>query len=558
LDNSDSTQAQASFTRIAQLICLLIIGLRLITLPFPDLIDSTEGRYAAAALGMIEHADYLTPWINMGSGPEPYLGKPPMHFWLTAICFKIFGISALSARLPSFFATILCAALIYWFARRLWGQLTALLSVLIYLSSGLTFFLAGAALLDTTLMLFITCALVLFGGFYHAGFASRPRLTASLIGAALSGAFLTKGPVAIVIFLATVLPWALLLRKEVLSKKFPLIYTIGVFIALTTPWYLACESSHPGFLWYFIVKENLLRVVSENYGDRYGSGHPQFFGTSFLHALLCFLPWTVTLIYLAAQKLRSLEFNFLKGIRPTELKKADPMLLFLAAWSLSMPAFLCLTSQYTANYLAPIMPGLAMLLAHLLSVRPDTWQEPTHNRYRKIVTASALVVLLILPLVGIGFKAPWWTVVISWSAIAVFYLFLRSRHIATNAENYCIASAYLALLYLVIILSFATHISSRRSTNEILSLVRNQPTLPLGRPLRIGFIGQLPFSTSVYGAIKEPRIEVSEVALTECCGLNKDFFIASPRLLKENSTLLKELVEVGRTRKWILFARTAK
>ena len=205
MDNSNTCHTQASFTRLAQLACLFLIGVRLVSLPFPDLIDSTEGRYAAAALEMIERSDYLTPWINMGNGSEPYLGKPPMHFWLTAACFKIFGISAFSARLPSFFATLICAAIIYWFTRRLWGLQTALLSVLFYLSSGLTFFLAGAALLDTTLMLFITCALVLFGGFYHAGFSCRPRLTAVLIGAALSGAFLTKGPVAIVIFLATVL-----------------------------------------------------------------------------------------------------------------------------------------------------------------------------------------------------------------------------------------------------------------------------------------------------------------------------------------------------------------
>jgi 4-amino-4-deoxy-L-arabinose transferase-like glycosyltransferase len=555
LPDHNSTSAPHSFIRLSILVSLLILGVRLITLPFPDLIDSTEGRYAAAALGMIEHADYLTPWINMGNGPEPYLGKPPMHFWLTAACFKLFGVSTFSARLPSFIATLFCTAFIFWFARHSWGLRSALLSILLYLSSGLTFFLAGAALLDTTLMMFITSALVLFAGFYHAGLNSWPRLCATLIGAALSGAFLTKGPVAIVIFLSAVLPWAFLFRKQVLEKRFPLIYSIGAFILLTSPWYLACESSHPGFLWYFIVKENLLRVVSENYGDRYGSGHPQFFATSFLQGALCFLPWTGVLLYLAWRKIRTEDFSIRKSLLLSELKQHDPMLMFVASWSLSMPVFLCFTTQYTANYLAPIMPGLALLLAAILGKRPSTWSATTPNRFLTFGHLIAFVVLIVLPLVGFALRAPWWTVVLSWSVIGTFYALLRSRNLASRAESYSIVSAYLALLYLVIILSFSTHISSRRSTNEILSNARNQAGLDMSRTMKIGFIGQLPFSTSVYGAIGTPRIEVSEVPISACCAQEHDFYIASARVVNDNITLQQILIEVGRTPKWRLLAR---
>jgi 4-amino-4-deoxy-L-arabinose transferase-like glycosyltransferase len=544
--------------RFGVLTCLLLLVVRLLTLPFPDLVDSTEGRYAAAALTMIERGEYLTPWIDMGGGPEPYLGKPPMHFWLTIGCFKVFGVSALSARLPSFFATMICAGALFWFAHRLWGARTAVLSTLFYLSSGLTFFLAGVALLDTTLMLFVTAAIVLFGGFYLCGLNIRPRLTAVLVGLMLGAAFLTKGPVSIAIFLAAVLPWALIHHEEVLRKKFPLVVCLTAFIACTAPWYIACELRHPGFLYYFIVQENYLRIVAENYGDRYGTGHPQIFGTSILHAFLCFMPWSIALLTIGVRKWRSPAFSIREALRPVAFRQLDPLLLYAATWSLSMPLFLLLTSQYTANYLAPIMPGMALLLGGLIGNDQRTSEPFVPGRFLKTFFVASGVVFAILPIIGAFFQAPWWIIPVSWSGLVGLVLVARLGNLNSRGHLLFRVTGGLALLYCVVILSFSAHISARRSTGEVIALLRSQSNLPVNREIRVGFVGQLPFSSAVYGAIKAPRVQISEVSEIGCCGDSYDFYISSIRAIREGRTVPSTVSEVGRTKKWVLFFATQK
>ncbi len=536
--------------RFGLLTCLLLLVVRLLTLPFPDLVDSTEGRYAAAALTMIERGEYLTPWIDMGSGPEPYLGKPPMHFWLTVGCFKAFGVSAMSARLPSFFATFLCAASLFWLAQRVWGARTAVLSTLFFLSSGLTFFLAGVALLDTTLMLFVSTAILLFGGFYLSELNQRPRLTAALVGALLSAGFLTKGPVSIAIFLAAVIPWAFVHRKEVLRKRFPLVVCLIAFIALTAPWYIACELRHPGFLYYFIVKENLLRVVSENYGDRYGSGHPQVFGASIIYAFLCFMPWSIGLVAVGIKRWKG---SLREALHPSAIQKIDPFLLFAATWSVSMPLFLLLTSQYTANYLAPVMPGMALLLGGFIGKNEVTWESAVPSSRLTLSLIAAGAVLAILPVVGYLFKAPWWIIPLSWLALACLTLVVRASRNDSRGYLLCRIAAGLAVLYSVVIISFSAHVSARRSTGEVIALLRNQSNLPVNRDVTVGFVGQLPFSSAVYGGMKAPRIQVSEVSEIGCCGNTYDFYISSTRSIREGRAVPGHVREVGRTQKWALF-----
>ncbi len=63
---------------------------------FP-LMDPTESRYAEIARQMFVLGDWITPWIAPG---EPFWGKPPFSFWMTAGSFQLFGVSDFAARLP--------------------------------------------------------------------------------------------------------------------------------------------------------------------------------------------------------------------------------------------------------------------------------------------------------------------------------------------------------------------------------------------------------------------------------------------------------------------------
>jgi hypothetical protein len=47
---------------------------------------------------MVETGNWVTPLEDYG---VPFWAKPPLSTWLTAICFKLFGVSEFTARLSS-------------------------------------------------------------------------------------------------------------------------------------------------------------------------------------------------------------------------------------------------------------------------------------------------------------------------------------------------------------------------------------------------------------------------------------------------------------------------
>ncbi len=81
-------------------------------------------------------------WAPLMHGPAPYVLKPPLVFWLTALGMKAFGASSATASLwPRVFAgvSVLLTALL---ARRLAGRTAAFFAALFLLADGI--FLAGA------------------------------------------------------------------------------------------------------------------------------------------------------------------------------------------------------------------------------------------------------------------------------------------------------------------------------------------------------------------------------------------------------------------------------
>ncbi|MCX5788354.1 MAG: glycosyltransferase family 39 protein [Elusimicrobia bacterium] len=74
-----------------------------------------EGRYAEIPREMVASGDYVTPRLN----GVVYFEKPPLVYWTTAVCLKLFGPSEWSMRAtPALFA-LAGVLLTYGAARRL-------------------------------------------------------------------------------------------------------------------------------------------------------------------------------------------------------------------------------------------------------------------------------------------------------------------------------------------------------------------------------------------------------------------------------------------------------
>jgi len=142
----------------------------------------------------------------------------------------------------------------------------------------------------------------------------------------------------------------------------------------------------PNFLEYFFLNENVKRFVTQEYGDRYGSGHQTFMGMALVWFLVASLPWLPLAI--------GLKF-FTRG---KILCKADftgnPALALSLLGILCMTGFWCLTSRALLPYLLPSAPLVAMWCA----MKFGEWKILETERFAlglKITAALSCAVILI-------------------------------------------------------------------------------------------------------------------------------------------------------------------
>ena len=161
---------------------------------FP-LVDRDEPRFAESAREMIERGDYLVPHFN----GEPRYDKPPLMNWCQALAYRAFGENDFAARFPSALAAALVAALVFAWARGVYGSKAALGAAAVFLTSLQTLYLARAAVADMALVFFMTAAAWAAWALLRNPAGPQRRRIFAGYSLALAGAFLAKGPVALVI-----------------------------------------------------------------------------------------------------------------------------------------------------------------------------------------------------------------------------------------------------------------------------------------------------------------------------------------------------------------------
>jgi len=337
---------------------LIGIGLlRVATLGVVPLLDRSEARYAEIGRVMVVTGSWLTPQLEAGT---PFWGKPPLHFWATALSLRAFGSSELAARLPSLLGALAVLLVTQRVARRLREGLVPLLACLVLASSALFYTLAAQVSIDLTLAACTTAAL---GTFLLAQLEPDAKAARRLHGLgflALGVGLLAKGPVVVALWVGTLALASVLTRDWRWLRGVPWPSGIAIAAAVSVPWYLAAERRTPGFLDYFLVHENFLRFLVSDYGDRYGHAHTLPYGTIWGFALLALLPWSPVMLALAWRSWRA---GALARLRE------DPARAFLLAWSLAPLAFFTPSRSVVVTYVLPALSPIAILLADALVSR---------------------------------------------------------------------------------------------------------------------------------------------------------------------------------------------
>lgn len=305
------------------------------------LIEPDEGRYAAVARAMAESGDYLVPRLN----GLPHLDKPVLFYAAGAVSIGALGPSALAARLPALVFTWATVALTVAFAASLFGRSSSWVAGLVCATAPLTIAMARIAIFDSALTFFVVLSLVAF----YRGVEATPepglwppaRRWVLLAWAAIGCGILTKGPVALVVPLLVVIPYALW-RGRARRVLHPAGWLVAALLVL--PWALAVERRVPGFTRYALLTETWQRLTTENLHR----GGPIWYFLPYL--LVGCLPWIV-LVLAAATGRRS------------GRAEERPALAFLVLWVLVPLLFFSVTHSKRPQYVLPLVPALAVLTA---------------------------------------------------------------------------------------------------------------------------------------------------------------------------------------------------
>lgn len=199
------------------------------------------------------------------------------------------------------------------------------------------------------------------------------------VGAGLG--ILTKGPLALVVVGGIVTLWILLSYKKRISSlsKFPWISGTILMLVIAIPWYIVAEIKTPGFLYYFIIGENLGRFLDVGWhGDKYGYVHKNPHGATWVMWIVASLPWGLSAIALGFKNMTD-KISRLTLLQ--ELKKEN--ISFYVVWMLFLMLFFTFAGNVIWTYVLPSLPGFAIVLAIFLN-RDDGKYLSGYGKFIKI------------------------------------------------------------------------------------------------------------------------------------------------------------------------------
>ena len=371
------------FDQSCLLLLVLCCALFFSRLGVPGLTDPDEGRYAEIAREMLVTADYLTPHLNL----LPYLEKPPLVYWLTAVSLKVGGHNEWAARAIPALSAIGGVLAVFWLAAHLWGAEIAFWAGLVTATSSGYFLLARLLTLDMSLTCFLTWGIVL------AYLAVRNQKRRYLWWAylALGLAVLTKGPVGVVLPALIFLVWFAVQSQW---RGLRQLWHPGgalLLVALVLPWYILVGWRNPEFWNYFFWHENLQRFLA----PQVHAGQPLYFYGGVL--ALGFLPWIFVLPWAWQAALPA---------SPPLAARLDR--LFLGIWFAVIFGFFSLARAKLFPYLLPALPPLTLLVARALAgAAAEHFQSAAWRWTLGVWLSLALLGLLALAAVAIFFPVPW-------------------------------------------------------------------------------------------------------------------------------------------------------
>jgi 4-amino-4-deoxy-L-arabinose transferase and related glycosyltransferases of PMT family len=337
---------------ITLIVLVYLIGM------FVTLFENDSAQFAVMAMRMVQENDFL----SLFKGPEEYLDKPHMHYWLAAFSYKIFGIHDWAYRIPGILSTFLGAYSCYGLGKLLYNKDVGRYASLIFMTAQ-TMVLAN---IDVRTDAVLT-GFAIFSIWQLVAYIEKNSLKNIALGALGAGmAFSTKGQIALVVIGISVLCHLAYTRKWIRLLNWKLLVAVLVFGLTIAPMLYAYYHQfdlHPEKVIrgkdhrsgiFFIFWEQSFERMS---GEGVGKNSSDFF--FFFHTFLwVFLPWTVLALIGYWNQLKTFwQVRF--AYRPN--------LEFLTLGGISILFFVISFAQFKLpHYMNILMPLYAILSAAFL------------------------------------------------------------------------------------------------------------------------------------------------------------------------------------------------
>lgn len=390
------------------------------------LVDETEPLFAEASRQMLLTGDWITPYWN----GETRFDKPALVYWMMAVCYKLVGVNAWGARLPSALSAIALVYLGYYTlsyfgfpspqaAQQAQAHRQLLLSAVIgstlmalnpqtisWARVGVSDMLLSACVGAALFSFFIAYGSTGFTGITETtdiietrdttettepisltNFAevsplrATPQFNPQFWYMAFYGfmglAVLTKGPIGLVLPGLTVLAFTLYLGNfwQIFWESRP-IRGFGILMAINIPWYaLVTLANGQKFISSFFGYHNVERFTAVV--NRHSA--PIYF--YFIVVLLGFFPASVYLPQAIAR------LRIQQRSRWRESARSSQLGLFALFWFATVFIFFTISITKLPSYVLPLMPAAAILVALLWSNqeqdypvthRPLFWSTSAH------------------------------------------------------------------------------------------------------------------------------------------------------------------------------------
>jgi 4-amino-4-deoxy-L-arabinose transferase-like glycosyltransferase len=329
----------------------------------PSLMDDVDAVHAQIARTMLTSGDWVTSRID----GVPYLEKAPLAYWLIALSYKAFGVHDWAARIPIALSAMALCWLTTAFGVWAFGRKAGFYAGLCVATCIGLFLFTRILIPDVMLVFTVTLALWAMLRALDEQEA-HPFLWAFLLAVSMAVGLLLKSLIGVVFPIAAGVLYLFVTHQFFSLRTWKRLHPFGgliVIFLIAAPWHILAMLRNPpwfaftlhsgpgqyhGFLWFFVVNEQLLRFLGWRYPHDYNTVPRLYF---WLFHLLWLFPWSV--YFPAVARL---------SFRPTD--RAGRTRLLALCWTGFVLVFFTFstTQEY---YSMPCYPALALLLGSAMA-----------------------------------------------------------------------------------------------------------------------------------------------------------------------------------------------